>query len=92
MVKCFSRRIQTVCLSSCEAELHALVEGAHESLAIALMTETFQKGLPSCDSLGFHKSVEGTFAVEMHSDSEAAIAVGKCLYGYNSWSSREGCA
>ena len=76
MVKCFSRRIQTVCLSSCEAELHALVEGAHESLAIALMTETFQKGLPSCDALGLHKSVEGTFAVEMHSDSEAAIAVG----------------
>ena len=46
LIKNFSRRIQTVCLSSAEAECHAICEGCHESISLALMTETFLSGLP----------------------------------------------
>ena len=47
LIKNFGRTIQTVCLSSAETESHATIcEGCHESISIALMTETFLSGLP----------------------------------------------
>ncbi|CAJ1330512.1 unnamed protein product, partial [Effrenium voratum] len=45
MIKAWSRRISTTCLSSAEAELHALVEGLRELLGTSTVVETCLKGL-----------------------------------------------
>ncbi|CAJ1331732.1 unnamed protein product, partial [Effrenium voratum] len=49
MIKAWSRRISTTCLSSAEAELHALVEGLlrkvrHMELRVAILQEYVQSG------------------------------------------------
>ena len=75
LVKVFSRRIQTICLSSCEAECHALVEGCNESIGIALMFETFLWGLPKRKPNGELERVTGTIPITMYSDSESAKCV-----------------
>ena len=47
MVKSFSRRISTICMSSTEAECHALCEGSNEGITVAITAQTFMEGLPS---------------------------------------------
>ena len=75
LVKVLSRRIQTVCLSSCEAECHALCEGCNEAVGIAIMVETFLWGLPNRLKLGELERVSGVVPITIYSDSESA----KCI-------------
>ena len=75
MIKSFSRRVQTICLSSAEAELHAIVEGAHEGISVALMAECFMVGLPARDELGNFVKTTGVIPLELHSDSQSAVHV-----------------
>ena len=60
MVKSFSRRIATTCMSSAEAECHALCEGTNEGIAVAITAQTFMEGLPHRTPRGDLSSVCGT--------------------------------
>ena len=75
MIKSFSRRIATTCLSSAEAECHALNEGASEAVSVAITAQTFLEGLPERDPRGDLVEVTGRYPLVLHSDSEAA----KCI-------------
>ena len=70
-IKSWSRRVQTPCLSSAEAELHAIAEGTKESLALAVAVETFLEGLPPRDSLGIPVRISGRYPLVLFTDSES---------------------
>ena len=76
-IKSWSRRIQTTCLSSPEAEMHALAEGAKEGLAFGIIAESLLKGLPPKNALGIFERMEATLPIVMWSDSEGAIHMGQ---------------
>ena len=71
MLKIFSRRIPSVCLSSAESELFGIIETTHESLSIAILIETLMTGLPDRGYLGEFVRVAGTTKVHLRTDSEA---------------------
>ena len=75
MIKSFSRRIATTCLSSAEAECHALNEGASEAVSAAITAQTFMEGLPDRGPRGDFVEVTGRYPLVVFSDSEAA----KCI-------------
>ena len=76
MVKCYSRRISSTCLSSAESETFSIVEACHESVGIALMAETFLYGLPARSSTGDFVRTSGTMTTNIKTDSEAAKSIG----------------
>ena len=70
-VKVWSRRIQTACLSSAEAELHAIAEGCKESLAVGIALQTCLEGLPKRDWLGIPVTTRGDYPLLLYTDSES---------------------
>ena len=68
----FSRRIQTTCLSSAEAELHAMVEVTNEGISAAFMVD---QGLPGRKMDGNYDRVTGVLPIWLHTDSESAKCV-----------------
>lgn len=76
MVKCYSRRISSTCLSSAESETFSIVEACHESIGIALMAETFLCGLPKRSETGDFVRTSGTMTTLIKTDSEAAKSIG----------------
>ena len=73
----YSRRIQTTCLSSAEAELHTITEGTQEMMSAALMMEAFLKGMPDRLPDGNFSRVTGTLQLRLHTDSESARCISK---------------
>ena len=67
LLKSFSRRIATPCLSSAEAELHAIVEITKEMLGVATLLQTTLYGVPA--------NHEGFFSLVIHTDSESAQGI-----------------
>ena len=59
MIKAYSRRVPSVCLSSAEAELYGIIEVTHESMGVAILIETLLYGLPPRNHLGEFVRVEG---------------------------------
>ena len=68
MIKSWSRRIGTPCLSSAEAELFGIVECLKECLHVAMCLQTFLEGLPSMDRW----SHPGIMPLVVWTDSESA--------------------
>ena len=68
MIKSWSRRIGTPCLSSAEAELFGIVECLKECLHVAMCLQTFLEGLPSMDRW----SQPGIMPLVVWTDSESA--------------------
>ena len=77
MIKAWSRRISTTCLSSAEAELHALVEGLRELLGTSTVVETCLKGLPERDQSGWPKQDTGSMKLVILTDSDSARCISK---------------
>ena len=64
-LKAFSRKQATTALSSAEAELMALTEGAKEAIYIGLLVEQLMEGV---------EGEVGTYPIEALCDSQSAIA------------------
>lgn len=75
MLKVWSRRCETVCMSSAEAELHAICEGLKEGLASAILLQSICEGLPEKDEFGIFKTVSGKYRIRIHTDSESALCI-----------------
>lgn len=73
-VKFFSRRQEVPALSSAEAEVIAMVETAKEMVAIGMLIQTIEKGIP-LDNLGFPQQTTGEYRLEMKNDARAALSI-----------------
>ena len=74
-LKAWSRRIGTVCLSSAEAELHALVEGLKEALGSSILCETVRYGLPASDGDTAEWRTDSSFKILIYTDSDATVHI-----------------
>ena len=68
MVKSWSRRVATPCLSSAEAELFGIVECLKECLFVAICIQTFLEGLPPQEAW----QESGVMKLVVWTDSESA--------------------
>ena len=73
--KVWSRRIGTICLSSCESEVHAIAEGCKEGLAFSIIVETLLEGLPRKDQYGVFVNSTSSIPLMCWSDSESALHI-----------------
>ena len=77
LIRSWSRKIQTTCLSSAESEMHGIAEGAREGLGTACLIDTLVKGLPPRDPIKGYVKLTSDLPIILHTDSESGLHIGQ---------------